>query len=60
MYEEEQPDEVDIISQLVSQIDIKPPHKGDFIQVKNTRRKPEKHTVERQRPKKINKILPIK
>ena len=53
MYEE-QPDEEDIISQLVSQIDIKP-HKEEFIPVKKTRKRPEKHTVERQRPKKINK-----
>ena len=55
MYEEEQPDEIDIMSQLVSQIEIKPTHKEEFIPVKNTRRKPEKHTVERQRPKKIPK-----
>ena len=55
MYEEEPDEEIDIMSQLVSQIDIKPTHKEEFIPVKKTRRKPEKHTDERQRPKKIPK-----
>ena len=53
---EDQPDEEDdIMSQLVPKIEVKSPHKQEFIPVKNTRRKPQKHTVERERPKAINK-----
>jgi hypothetical protein len=55
MYEEEQPEEEDIVSQLVPKIEVKPPHKQEFIPVKNTRKTKEKHTVERERPKAINK-----
>ena len=55
MYEEETNEEDDIMSQLVPQIDIKPIHKQEFIPVKKTRKAKEKHTVERQRPKAINK-----
>lgn len=54
MYEEP-PEEDDIMSQLVPQIEVKSPHKQEFIPVKNTKKTKEKHTVERQRPKKINK-----
>ncbi len=54
MYEEQMSEEDDIMSQLVSQIEIKP-HKPEFIPVKNTKKAKEKHTVERQRPKAIKK-----
>lgn len=60
MYEEqmsEPPEEEDIMSQLVPKIEVKSAHKQEFIPVKKTRRKPEKHTVERQRPKAIKKNL---
>ena len=56
MYEEEQTnEEEDIMSQLVTQIEVKSAHKPEFIPVKNTKKTKEKHTVERQRPKKIPK-----
>lgn len=54
MYEEEE--ETDIASQLI-QIVSKPKkvlHREEFIPVKKTTRKPEKHSVERQRTKKSN------
>ena len=55
MYEEETNEEDDIMSQLVPQIEVKSPHKQEFIPVKKTKKTKEKHTVERQRPKAINK-----
>ena len=61
MYEEQtndQREEDDIMSQLVSQIDIKPTHKDEFIPVKKTTRKPMRNTVERERQRpKINKNI---
>ena len=55
MYEEQPDEEEDIMSQLVPQIEVKSPHKQEFIPVKNTKKTKEKHTVERQRPKSIKK-----
>ena len=52
MYEEETNEEDDIMSQLVPKIEVKSAHKPEFIPVKKTRKTKEKHTVERQRPKK--------